>query len=98
MGLGLYISWQVSLKVWKLSFILMVYGDSPMTKPDFSQMSRQELRKYVLVKREDDDAIEALINRTDLNSPSYPYPRTDEEFRQMEEIFRKRLGQNRDSA
>lgn len=69
-----------------------------MTKPDFSQMSRQELRKYVLVNREDDDAIEALIDRIDLSSPAYPYPKTDEEFRQMEEIFRKRLGQNRDSA
>lgn len=32
-----------------------------MTKPDFSKMTRQELRDYVLAHREDDDAIEALI-------------------------------------
>ena len=69
-----------------------------MTKPDFSQMSRQELRKYALVNRKDDDAIEALINRVDPNSPMYPYPKTEEDFQKMEEILRKRLGQNRDSA
>jgi hypothetical protein len=69
-----------------------------MTKPDFSQMSRQELRKYALANREDDDAIEALINRSDPDSPAYPYPKTEEEFREMEQVFRKRLSLNRDSA
>ncbi|MGD1702070.1 DUF6887 family protein [Dapis sp. BLCC M229] len=34
-----------------------------MTKPDFKKMTRQELRFYVLAHREDDDAIEALIQR-----------------------------------
>jgi hypothetical protein len=76
----------------------MGYRGLRMTKPDFNQMSRQELRKYVLVNREDDDAIEALINRFDSDSPAYPCPKTDEEFREMEKNFRERLGLNRDSA
>jgi len=67
-------------------------------KPNFSQMSRQELRNHVLANPKDDDAIEALIDRIDPNSPMYPYPKTEEDFQKMEEILRERLGQNRDSA
>jgi hypothetical protein len=62
-----------------------------MMKPDFSQMSRTELRAYILANREDDDAIEALIKRRDPNSPVYPYPQTEEDFKQMQEILRQRL-------
>ncbi len=76
----------------------MVFGGSPVKKPDFTQMSRQELRNHVLGNPKDDDAIEALINSADPNSPMYPYPKTEEDFQKMEEILRKRLGQNRDLA
>ena len=38
-------------------------GGLTMTKLDFNQMSRQELRAYVLAHRDDDEAIEALIRR-----------------------------------
>ncbi len=62
-----------------------------MMKPDFNQMSRTELRAYILANREDDDAIEALIKRRDPNSPIYPYPQTEEDFKQMQEILRQRL-------
>ncbi len=62
-----------------------------MTKPDFSQMTRQELRVYILAHR-DDDAIEALIKRGDPNSPTYPFPQTDEDLKEMEEILKRRLG------
>ncbi len=62
-----------------------------MMKPDFSKMSRTELRAYILANREDDDAIEALIKRRDPNSPVYPYPQTEEDFKQMQEILRQRL-------
>ena len=51
----------------------MVSGDLMMTKRDFSEMTRQELRAYVLANREDDDAIEALIRRGNDNSPTYPF-------------------------
>jgi hypothetical protein len=63
-----------------------------MTKPDFSQMTRQELRAYVLAHREDDDAIEALIHRGNPNSPTYPFPQTNEDLKAMEEILRRKLG------
>jgi hypothetical protein len=63
-------------------------------KPDFSKMNRQELRAYVLAHREDDDAIEALIKRGNPNSPKYPFPQTNEDFREMEEILKRKLSSN----
>jgi hypothetical protein len=41
--------------------------------------------------REDDDAIAALIQRSNPDSPKYPFPQTDEDFAAMEEIFRQKL-------
>ena len=55
-------------------------------------MSRQELRAYVLAHREDDDAIEALIKRGNPNSAKYPFPQTEEDLREMEEILKRKLG------
>lgn len=65
-----------------------------MTKPDFSKMTRQDLRAYILAHREDDEAIEALIKRGNPNSPKYRFPQTDEDLREMEEILRRKLGSN----
>lgn len=62
-----------------------------MTKPNFSRMSRQELRAYVLAHR-DDDAIEALIKRGNPHSTKYRFPQTDEDLMEMEEILRRKLG------
>ena len=63
-----------------------------MMKPDFSKMTRPELRAYVLAHREDDEAIEALIKRGNPNSPKYPFPQTDENLREIEEILKRKLG------
>jgi len=63
-----------------------------MTQPDFSKMSRQELRAYVLAHRDDDEAIEALIRMGNPNSPVFPFPQTDEDLKAMEEILRRKLG------
>ena len=63
-----------------------------MTKPDFSKMTRRDLRAYVLAHRDDDEAIEALIKRGNSNSPKYRFPQTDEDLREMEELLRKKLG------
>ncbi|NJL37739.1 MAG: hypothetical protein HC840_28480 [Leptolyngbyaceae cyanobacterium RM2_2_4] len=65
-----------------------------MTKPNFSQMTRQELRKYILTHRDDDEAIEALIKMGNPNSPVYPFPQTNEDLKVMEEILKKKLGTN----
>jgi hypothetical protein len=70
-----------------------------MTKPNFQEMSRQELRSYVLVNREDDDAIAEIIQRIESSgAPTYPYPKTEEDLQAMHEILRKRLEQRRESA
>jgi hypothetical protein len=68
-----------------------------MTKPDFHQMSRQELRAYILANREDDEAIAALIDRGDPNAPSHP-AKTEEDLRAMHEILRRRLEYRQESA
>lgn len=65
-----------------------------MTKPDFSQMSRQDLRAYVLAHRDDDEAIEALIRMGNPNSPVYPFPQTEDDLKVMEEILQKKLASN----
>jgi hypothetical protein len=69
----------------------MVNGDLTM-KSDFSKMTRQELRNYILTHREDDDAIESLINRGNPHSLKYPFPKTEDDFREMEEILKQKLG------
>ncbi|NJL87075.1 MAG: hypothetical protein HC886_15615 [Leptolyngbyaceae cyanobacterium SM1_1_3] len=63
-----------------------------MTKPNFSQMSCQELRAHILTHRDDDEAIEALIRMGNPNSPIYPFPQTDEDLKAMEEILKRKLG------
>lgn len=62
-----------------------------MMKPDFSKMTRQELRAYILANREDDEAIAALIDRGNPNSPKFPFPKTDADLKEMQEILRDKL-------
>lgn len=63
-----------------------------MMKPDFSKMTRPELRAYVLAHREADEAIEALIKRGNPNSPKYRFPKAEEDLREIEEILKRKLG------
>jgi succinate dehydrogenase flavin-adding protein (antitoxin of CptAB toxin-antitoxin module) len=69
----------------------MVNGGSTMMKPNFDSMTRQELREYILLHREDDDAIEALINKGNPNSPTYKFPQTDEDLQEMAVILKQKL-------
>lgn len=69
-----------------------------MMKPDFSRMTRQELRAYILLHRDDDEAIEALIRMGNASSPTYPFPQTDEDLREMGEILKRKLGRNGDAV
>jgi hypothetical protein len=62
-----------------------------MTKPNFSNMTRQELRNYILEHRDDDDAIEALINKGNPDSPTYRFPQTEDDLREMEVILKQKL-------
>jgi hypothetical protein len=72
----------------------MVNGDS-MMKPNFDTMTRQEIREYILQHREDDDAIEALIRKGNPNSPTYKFPQTDEDLREMEAILKQKLNSSK---
>lgn len=69
----------------------MVNGGLTMTKPDFSQMTRQELRTYILAHRDDDEAIAALIQRGNPDGTKYPCPQTSEDMSVMTEILRQKL-------
>lgn len=62
-----------------------------MMKPDFSKMTRQELRAYALENREDNDVIEVLIKTANSNGEWYPYPQTDEDLEKMHEILKNYL-------
>lgn len=76
----------------------MVDEGLTMMKPNFNTMTRQELRGYILTHRDDDEAIEILIKMGNSNDSKYPYPQTDEDFRQMEEILKRKLDNMRGST
>ncbi len=62
-----------------------------MTKPDFQQMTRKELQKYILAHPTDDEAIrELFINRRNPNAQIYPYP-YDLPYEEIEVIFKEKL-------
>ena len=69
----------------------MVNGGLIMMKPNFDTMTRREIRDYILQHREDDDAIEALINKGNPNSPTYKFPQTDEDLQEMEAILKQKI-------
>ena len=59
-----------------------------MTKPNFTKMTRKELKTYIRQHPTDDEAIrELFVNRRSPNAKSYPFPynMTKEE---LDNIFR----------
>jgi hypothetical protein len=62
-----------------------------MNKPDFSTMTRKQLRAYALVHREDGAVFTELIKRVERSGTSYPYPQTEEDFEEMKRILHRRL-------
>jgi hypothetical protein len=70
----------------------MVYGGSSMDKPDFSSMTRQELKTYAMIHR-DDDAVFAELIKRGKDNPSgrtFSYNMTAEEEREAMEIIRRK--------
>lgn len=56
-----------------------------MSKPNFQQMSRSDLNKYIRSHPTDDEAIrELFVNRRNPNAKRYPYDMPPEE---VEAIF-----------
>jgi hypothetical protein len=46
-----------------------------MTKPNFKQMTRKELKTYIRQNPTDDEAIrELFVNRRSPNAKTYPFP------------------------
>ncbi len=62
-----------------------------MTNLNYKKMSREELRKYVLLHRDDDEAIRVFVNRRNPNAKIYPANQTSDEIKQiiLEKIERK---------
>ena len=69
----------------------MEIGSFYQMKPNFSQMSKADLRAYVLQHREDDEALRALMSRRDPNAIKYDFPNTEEGLRQTQEIIRRKI-------
>jgi hypothetical protein len=62
-----------------------------MNQPDFSKMTRRELRAYALAHRDDGDVITELLIRANPDRPVYAYPETEEDLAKMEELFRRKI-------
>ena len=63
-----------------------------MTKPNFKQMTKGELKSYVLAHREDEEAIhELFITRSNPNAKLYPAPLDEESIRIGEEAIRQKI-------
>jgi hypothetical protein len=70
----------------------MVDGDLSMTKPDYNQMTRKELKEYLKVNRQDNEAWTVFFEKLSQLDPerSYPPPYTMSK-EEVEDIFRSRL-------
>jgi hypothetical protein len=62
-----------------------------MNKPDFSTMTKKQLRAYALVHREEDAVFTELIKRVQGSGTSYPCPQTEEDFEEMKRILHRRI-------
>lgn len=60
-------------------------------KPNFNQMTRAELRTYVLQHREDLEALRVLMSRRNPNAVKYNFPNTEEGRKQMKEVLQRRI-------
>lgn len=61
-----------------------------MTKPDFKQMTRKELKTYIRQHPTDDEAIrELFINRRSSESKSYPFPYNLKK-EELDDLFRQK--------
>ena len=65
-------------------------------KPDFQQMSRKQLRTYVLAHREDNEALRIYMQR--LRNESGVIRQTgglnEEDLNQLAQLLKKRVGDN----
>lgn len=61
-----------------------------MTKPDFSSMTRQELRAYTLAHPKSDEAIRYAAFGQSLNQ-AHQFPQTEADLQEMEVLLRQKF-------
>ena len=62
-----------------------------MTKPNFNQMSRADLKAYVLTHRDDEEAFRAFITKPVARSKPYPAPLDEESIRIGQEAILQKI-------
>ncbi|MBD2440671.1 DUF6887 family protein [Nostoc sp. FACHB-110] len=70
-----------------------------MSKPDFTKMSRAELRQYILDHREDDEAFQTFLKRfTSEDAVIFPAPQSIEDLENFPELHQQNLERRRKQA
>ncbi len=66
-----------------------------MIKPDFSSMTKIELRNYVIAHPEDKTAFHAFVDRftSEASTETYDIPKSNAEVEEVEILIRQKLGQ-----
>lgn len=66
-----------------------------MSKPDFSSMTKIELRTYVIAHPEDKTAFHAFVDRftSEASTETYDIPKSNAEVGEVEILIRQKLGQ-----
>lgn len=67
-----------------------------MSKPDFTTVTRPQLRQYILEHREDEEALQIFIDRfQNPNAKVYPAPKSLADLENFPDIHREHLEQQR---
>lgn len=70
-----------------------------MSKPDFTSLTRSELRQYILENREDEEALQIYVDRFQSpNNKIFPAPQTIEDLENFPELHQQHLEQRRNQA
>jgi hypothetical protein len=70
-----------------------------MSKPDFTSLTRSELRQYILENRDDEHALQIYVDRFQSpNNKVFPAPQTIEDLENFPELHQQHLEQRRNQA
>lgn len=62
-----------------------------MTKPNFKEMSRADLRAYIIATHDEEAIHELFVNRRNPSATKYPAPLDEEGMRIMEEAILRKI-------
>jgi nucleoside diphosphate kinase len=69
----------------------MVIESFCFMKTNFENMTKAQLRNYVLENREDMEALRILMNRRNPNSIEHNFPNTEEGREQIQEVIKRKI-------